>query len=171
MLRRQRDYIGATRRVGQQFGATAAPPQQEPLDAPPRAINVDTVVALHRPRVFTYRDHVFVIEKVPAVEGMALEFYEHTIDQILAQPTTKAAWLELRDVILACTELMWSLTNRRRRWWRRQNPFARMTYPELRTVLTFFLECKMLLPDLALGSSQGSSTIRLTARRSISLIA
>jgi hypothetical protein len=151
-IRLRQDYEEGSRVVGRIYGA--AEPEKRP--AAPRAINIDTVIAVHRPRVFMYRHRVFTIARVPWLEGIVLEYAVDRVRALLAENVTENALREMEQLIGDAQEIIWRLC--RKRWWQRRNPFTTMQLGEWFAVLSFYFECRMLLPDLALGTSQGSHT-------------
>jgi hypothetical protein len=160
------DYDEGHRVVTETYGA--ADSQQERVAAPV-AINVDTVQWIVRHRRFQYRGREYRIVKVPALEGIALEYAIERARALLREPKTRDALIELEGLFGDAFALMWRLT-REYRWWRK-NPFETMTVPELEKLSGFYFECRMLLPDLALVNSLGSKTRKGDRLRSILPIA
>ena len=153
-IRRRTDYDVGARVVGEIFGA-AQPEKQYPPAAAPSTINLDTVRWLHRPRRFAYRERRYTIKKVPWQDGIAMEYAHDRIRDLYAQKPTREVLEELDALIADTLDIIWRLTERRW-WWGSHNPFHDPTEAEFFQLLSFYSECRTLLPDLALESSPGS---------------
>lgn len=166
MVARRTDYDEGNRIVREMFGA-AGPEERGPAASLP--INVDTVQVLVWPHTFSYRGRRFVIKRVPWLEGITLEYLTDKIRELLSGDVGREQLEELTETFLDAYDLLWKLM--KRHWWQRQNPFEEtMTLGEFYAVVSFCFECRMALPNLALGTTMGSKTKRSARRGTMRMI-
>lgn len=116
-------------------------------------INAETIAALFKPSVFDFRGRKCLVTRVPAREGLLLDYIKGEIELLMKEQKTRENLMRLRALYIEGEKLLWSFV--KHRWWER-NPFVRMTDGEFFAAVSFCSECRMKLPGLALGSIEGS---------------
>lgn len=172
MLKRDDDYQGGVRAVEQRYGSLRA----QHRTTTRATINIDSVLSLHAPRVFTFRGERFAIDALPWRVGIALEYLDKRVHELLDQPLQGAALRELEAALDDAYRLIWSVARPIAPFWRRgwlkrrRHPFDVATLAEYSQLVTFCFECQKQLPNLALDITLGSITTIAPTRRTTSPI-
>lgn len=173
MLKRDTDYEGGARAVEARYGPLHAPPRASQQH---RTINLDATLGLHGPRTFAFRTLRFAVDALPWRHGIAIEYLDTRIRQLLDAPLTASELRELERAFVDVFDVMWDVARPIvpwwRRWWvKRRNVFADATIGEYAQLASFYSECQMQLPALALGDTQGSiSTIARRRRTTLPIV-